>query len=286
MPSRGNTPFAKKSPLPMRVVPPERRPMLVAAVTFAVVLVAALGAWRWVGEQSLRAANSRFDQNTAHITADLQREFTSSESLLRGARGLLSVAPADDADAWRRYVAQLDLDEASSVVRSLGYAEVDAAAVARLTGGTANAAGPAAAPQPVAPVTQMAPAAVDAMPVGYDLASAPASRAALLHAIDTGASALDADAAPFGDVGSNPHPRLYVYFPVYSDAGLPSTPQARRAGIKRLLVAALDTSRVFDNALARQRRIDLQVFGGTPATLLYSSAAADDDLVETAPCLP
>ncbi|CAE6710072.1 hypothetical protein R75461_01005 [Paraburkholderia nemoris] len=283
MPSRGNTPFAKKSPLPMRVVPPERRPMLAAAVTFAVVLMTALGAWRWVGEHSLRAANSRFEQNTMRITADLQREFTSSESLLRGARGLLSVAPADDADAWRRYVAQLDLDEASSVVRTLGYAEVDAAAIARLTGGAANAAGPAAAPQPVAPVTQMAPAAVDAMPVGYDLANAPASRAALLHAIDTGASALDADAAPFGDAGSNPHPRLYVYFPVYSDAGLPSTPQARRAGIKRLLVAALDTSRVFDNALARQRRIDLQVFGGTPATLLYSSAAADDDLVETSP---
>ena len=119
--------------------------MLVAAVTFAVVLVTALGAWRWVGEHSLRAANSRFEQNTMHITADLQREFTSSESLLRGARGLLSVAPAADADAWRRYVAQLDLDEASSVVRTLGYAEVDAAAIARLTGGAANAAGPAAA---------------------------------------------------------------------------------------------------------------------------------------------
>ncbi|MFM0430426.1 PAS domain S-box protein [Paraburkholderia aspalathi] len=257
--------------------------MLAAAVTFAVVIVTALGAWRWVGEHSLRAANSRFEQNTVHITADLQREFASGESLLRGARGMLSVAPAADADAWRRYVAQLDLDEASSVVRTLGYAEVDAAAIARLTGGAASVAGPAAASQPVAPVTQMAPAAVDAIPVGYDLASAPASRAALLHAIDTGASALDADAAPFGDAGSNPHPRLYVYFPVYSDAELPSTPQARRAGIKRLLVAALDTGRVFDNAVARQRRIDLQVFGGTPATLVYSSAAADDDLVETGP---
>jgi CHASE1-domain containing sensor protein len=128
--------------LPMRVVPPERRPVLVAAVAFAVVLVAALGAWRWVGEQSLRAANSRFDQNTAHITADLQREFTTGESLLRGARGLLSAAPAADADAWRRYVAQLDLDETSSVVRALGYAEIDAAGVARLTGSTGRAGYP------------------------------------------------------------------------------------------------------------------------------------------------
>jgi two-component system sensor histidine kinase UhpB len=285
MPFRGETLFAKKLRLPMRVVPPERRPVLVAAVAFAVVLVAALGAWRWVGEQSLRAANSRFDQNTAHITADLQREFTTGESLLRGARGLLSAAPAADADAWRRYVAQLDLDETSSVVRALGYAEIDAAGVARLTGSTGNRAGQAAAPQPVAPVTQMAPATADAMPVDYDLASTPASRMALLHAIDTGASALDADAAPFGDIGSSPHPRLYLYLPMYSDAGLPSTPQARRAGIKRLLVAALDTGRVFDNALARQRRIDLQVFSGTPATLLYSSAAADDDLAETAPVI-
>lgn len=280
MPFRGKTPFARKLPLLMRVVPHERRPMLVAAVTFVVVLVAALGAWRWVGEQSLRSANSRFEQNTAHITADLQREFTSSESLLRGARGLLAVAPAADAPAWRRYVAQLDLDETSSVVRALGYADVDAAGLAPLTGGNGAVSG-----QAVAPVTQMAPATVDAMPIGYDLANAPASLAALLHAIDTGATALDADAAPFGDIGANAHPRLYVYFPVYSDAGLPATPQARRAGIKRLLVAALDTGRVFDNALARQRRIDLQVFSGTPATLLYSSAAADDDLVETAPAL-
>ncbi|WP_240975128.1 sensor histidine kinase [Paraburkholderia aromaticivorans] len=255
------------------------------AVTFAVVLAAALGAWRWVGEQSLRAANSRFDQNTVRITADLQREFATGGSLLRGARGLLSVAPVVDADAWRRYVAQLDLDETSSVVRALGYADADAAGIPRLTGGTGNVAGQAAAPRPVAPVTQMAPATIDAMPVGYVLASAPASRTALLDAIDTGAGALDADTAPFGDIGSSPHARLYLYFPVYSDAGLPSTPQARRAGIKRLLVAALDSGRVFDNALAPQRHIDLQVFSGTPATLLYSSAAGDDDLVDTAPVI-
>jgi two-component system sensor histidine kinase UhpB len=285
MPLRGKRPFAKSSLSPTRVVPPERRPKLVAALTFAVVLVVALAAWRWVGEQSLRAANGRFDQNTAHITAALQREFATGESLLRGARGLLSVAPAPDADAWRRYVAQLDLDETSSVVRALGYADVDAAGVVRLTGGAANAAGPAAAPQPVAPVTQMAPTTADAMPVGFDLASAPASRTALLHVIDTGASALDVNAAPSGDTDSKPHSRLYIYFPVYSDAGLPPTPQARRAGIKRLLVAALDTGRVFDNALARQRRIDLQVFSGTPATLLYSSAVGDDDQLETAPVI-
>lgn len=286
MPFRGKTPFAKKSLSPMRGVPPERRPALVAAVTFAVVLVAALGAWHWAGEQSLRAANSRFDQNTGHITADLQREFAAGELLLRGGRGLLSVTPAAnvDADAWRRYVAQLDLNETSSVVRALGYADVDVTGVARLTGSTGNVSGQAAPPQAIAPVTQMAPATVDAMPVGYDLASAPASRTALLHAIDTGAGALDVDAAPFGDSDSNPHARLYVYFPVYSDAGLPSTPQARRANIKRLLVAALDTGSVFDNALARQRRIDLQVFSGTPAILIYSSAAADD-LVETAPVI-
>jgi two-component system, NarL family, sensor histidine kinase UhpB len=288
MPFRGKTPVAKKLPLPLRIGAPERLPVLVAAVTFAVILVTALGAWRWVGEQSLRAASSRFDQNTAHITADLQHELSTGEALLRGARGLLRVAPAADADAWRRYVAQLDLDETSSVVRALGYAEVDAAGVGRLTGGAGKVAGPAATPQPVAPVIQMAPATADAMPVGYDLASTPASRTALLHAIDTGASALDADAAPFGDVGSTPHPSLYLYLPVYSDysdTALPSTPQARRAGIKRLLVAALDTDRVFDNALARQRRVDLQVFSGSPATLLYSSAAGDDDLVETAPVI-
>jgi two-component system sensor histidine kinase UhpB len=42
---------------------------------------------------------------------------------------------------------------------------------------------------------------------------------------------------------------------------------------------------VFDNALARQRSIDLQAFSGTPATLLYSSAAGDDELVDAAPVI-
>jgi hypothetical protein len=118
MPFRGKTPFAKKLPSRRRVVPPERRPKLIAAVTFALVLVAALAGWRWVGEQSLHAANSRFDQRTAQITTDLQREFATSESLLLGARGLLSVAPAVNTDAWYRYVAQLDLNETSSVARA------------------------------------------------------------------------------------------------------------------------------------------------------------------------
>ncbi|MFP3563294.1 PAS domain S-box protein [Paraburkholderia sp. SIMBA_030] len=280
MPFRGKPPFANESPPHTRVVPPARRPKLVAALTFAVVLLVALAAWHWVGEQSLHAANSRFDQRTTQITADLQREFAAGESLLRGARGVLAVAPAVDADTWRRYVAQLDLDETSSAVRALGYADVDAGGIARLTGGTGHVAGPA-----VAPVTLMAPSTADAMPVGYDLASTPTSRTALLRAIDTGASALDAGAAPFGDIGSSLHPRLYVYFPVYSHAGVPPTRQARRADIKRLLVAALDTGRVFDNALARQHSIDLQVSSGTPATLLYSSAAGDDELAQTAPVM-
>lgn len=285
MPFRGKTPFADESPPHRRVVSPVRRPKLVAAVTFAVVLVVALGAWRWAGEQSLHAANSRFDQRTAQITADLQREFAAGDSLLRGARGLLSVAPATNADTWRRYVAQLDLDETSSVVRALGYADVDAGGIARLTGKTGNVATQGAASQQVAPVTLMAPSTADAMPVGYDLASTPASRTALLRAIDTGASALDVRAAPFGDIGSRPHPRLYVYFPVYSDAGVPPTPAARRANIKRLLVAALDTGRVFNHALARQRSLDLQVFSSPLATPLFSSAAGDDELAETAPVM-
>ncbi|RDJ99744.1 hypothetical protein DLM46_26640 [Paraburkholderia lacunae] len=285
MPFRGKTPFARTSPSHRRVVPPEHRPKLIAAVTFALVLAVALAAWRWVGEQSLHAADSRFDQRTAQITADLQREFATSESLLLGARGLLSFAPSVDAEAWYRYVAQLDLHETSSVVRALGYADVDAAGIARLTDDTGSAAGQAAAPQPVAPVKLIAPGTADGMPVGYDLASAPASRKALLRAIDTGASALNAGAAQFGDTSSNTHARLYVYFPVYSDTGSPPTPPARRAAIKRLLVAALDTNRVFDNALARQRSIDLQVLSGTPATLIYSSAAGDDDPAERAPMM-
>ena len=225
MPFRGKTPFASR--LHRRVASLARRPVLAAAVLFTIVLVIALGAWRWASEQSLREANLRFDQRTAHITRDLQHEFSNCDAVLRGARGLLTLSPAVTADAWREYVKQLDLGDTSSVVRALGFADLNAASVARLSAGTVSATGSGAAPQPVAPLTLMAPAVADAMPPGYDLAGTPASRAALLRAIDTGTSALDVGAAPSGETGPDASSHITLYFPVYSDAVLPATPPAR-----------------------------------------------------------
>ncbi|TDN61973.1 multi-sensor signal transduction histidine kinase [Paraburkholderia sp. BL10I2N1] len=63
----------------------------------------------------------------------------------------------------------------------------------------------------------------------------------------------------------------------------PPTPAARRANAEGVLVAILDIGRLFDQTMAGQKGIDLQVLAGTSATQIYSFEPAGDDVADSSP---
>lgn len=230
-----------------------------------------------VHDQALHTAHERFEQRAGHLTADLGNELATCESVLRGASGLLAASPALTEDAWRNYVTRLDLEDTLPPVRTLGYADLAPSSMVRLAEGSAAATRQAVPTDRVAPIVLMAPQPPDAPPLQYDLGSDADRRAAMLLAADSGEIALNVRAAPFNATAGDIRPRLELYLPVYRTPVVPSTPETRRANVTGMLIAVLDSTRLFETLIAHERRIDLQVFAGTPRTSLYTSSDTADD---------
>nr|WP_232435252.1 PAS domain S-box protein [Burkholderia ubonensis] len=66
------------------------------------------------------AARAQFERDATRITAGLRHNLLDATTVLRGARGFAAATAAQPGDAWRRYVAGLDLDSLQSPVHTVG----------------------------------------------------------------------------------------------------------------------------------------------------------------------
>ncbi|QCP49660.1 hypothetical protein FAZ95_11035 [Trinickia violacea] len=291
------------NPPPARFATLVRLPAFAAVATFIVALAAVIGTWRIVHDQLQRAALARFEWRAAQTTVDLRNKLGACEEILRGASGLIAVTAVTSAtppvaaqlsaspaapvspDAWRRYVSHLDLDEKQPAVRALGYATATSDGVVRVAADIKSDSAPeakAAADSSVSasalvPVTLMYPQRSEAAPLAYDLGRDPSRRSALLRAADTGQPALIAHPVAFDTRTDSRRPRFELYLPVYRSASLSATKEARRADVAGFVVAHLDAEWLLGSLEVHERNIDLQVYSGAPANLLYATSDALDN---------
>lgn len=260
---------------------PLRGPLLAAAATAVIFLVAALVSALVVRDHLLGVAQASFDARATHVTADVRRELLLCSQLLRGASGLV-VAQGPSAgnakpspDAWDRYVSRLDLDDTPPCVRTLGYAEAPAGAVAAQPAGAASGA----APGPLAHTVLMWPPRGDTAD-GGQLGVTDLTRAALMRAANSGQVAmsirpLPRDSANEQEPADNQaHARVDFYLPVYRTAPPPTLAPARRAELLGFVLARLDTEYLFASIAAHEPRMEFRVSGGQPAISLYPPGAA------------
>jgi CHASE1-domain containing sensor protein len=215
-----------------------RRPVPLAILTLILVLAAVVGLWRYVNEASLQTAQARIDRRALRITSDAQRELNVMENVLRGASGLLETDPSITQNEWRGYVSHLHLADTLPMVRALGFA-------------TANGR--------FAPISMMTPTASGIPAVGFDLLGDTARHASLDRAAGTGTAALHA-------IPGDNRVDFELYLPSYK-----SIEAEGRANVAGFVIAVADVERLFDTVTRREPRVELEVFTGTPATLLYSS---------------
>lgn len=209
-------------------------------------------AW-FVGQSWQDATEARFARRTGNVSANLQHELQAGAAVLTGARGLLQAAPGLSPDAWRAYVAGLDLDNARAPLRALGYASA---------GDTAS---PAAAT-----IALFAPVAHGAAPE-----LPPQDAAAMQRAADTGQIAFAAHAAAT-NATSGAAPALTLYLPVYRDPA-PAGTAARRAALAGFLFAPVDTARAFEQATENDRNLGLQATAASPGAPLYATEMPPDE---------
>ncbi|VWD36778.1 two-component regulatory system sensor kinase [Burkholderia aenigmatica] len=122
-----NAPSFKAGPAPRRIRP-ARYATLAALLTLALGMAASFAASRLLQNRAQEVARARFAQSATLATSDLRRSLLGAATVLRGARGFAStLAVPQSGDAWRGYLARLNLDGLQSPVRSVGRIEPSAA---------------------------------------------------------------------------------------------------------------------------------------------------------------
>ncbi|MCA3836485.1 PAS domain S-box protein, partial [Burkholderia sp.] len=259
-----NAPAFKAGPAPRRIRP-ARYATLAALLTLALGLALSLAAFRLLQNRGQEAAQARFAQSATLATADLRRSLLGAAAVLRGARGFAStLVEPQSGDAWRRYVAGLNLDGLQSPVRSVGRIEPNAADDNQATRRALQRAAETGKVALAANATQ-------------DSTDATIARTALMLYLPIYANAED------GASSGTPHVRAtgYVY------AALDPARLVDPSVLDRLhvdIAADIPAAPVFsggfgddDATTARDRltRTDSLSFGGTPLSLHYSALRAD-----------
>ncbi|MDN7587999.1 PAS domain S-box protein [Burkholderia seminalis] len=251
---------------------PSRYAAVVALLTLALGVAASFAASRLLQHRAEQAADAHFAQTATRATADLHRSLLGAAVILRGAREFVSALPAPpDGDAWRRYLAGLDLDGLQSPVRSVGRIE---------PGVVQNDQSTRQALQRAAETGKVALAA-NAIQDGTDAALA-RTELTLYLPIDAkgedraSPGARHATAAGYVYAALNParlvDPSLLERLRVEILADHPAAP---------VYSGGFRGSDAFD-AGATFERTDALTFGGTPLSLHYSAPRAATDAAATA----
>ncbi|AYZ64602.1 PAS domain S-box protein [Burkholderia multivorans] len=244
---------------------PVPRATRAALLTLAIGAVASLAAASIPQMRAHDAARAQFERDATRITAGLQHNLLDATTVLRGARGFAAATAAQPGDAWRRYVAGLDLDSLQSPVRTVGI--IGAAGVADDDQATQRALRRAAETGKAALAARLVRDSADATANRPDLA--------LYLPIGTGGDAPPAGnpqrAATAGFVYAGlDAQRLFDLSPIVP-LGLRATTDNPPTVVYTGGLNAGDTPAAGESA----RRTDTLTFGGTTLSLAYSAPLPD-----------
>ncbi|KAB0638104.1 histidine kinase [Burkholderia stagnalis] len=209
-------------------------------------------------------ARAQFERMATLATLNLQHDLLNAAAVLRGARSF-AVATRQSDDAWRRYVAGLDLESLQSPVRTLGI--IGAGAAADDDPGTQRALRRAADSGKAALAARQVRDRADTTADHPDFA--------LYLPIDTGGAAAPADeqrrAETVGFVYAGLDVRRLFDPPSMSQLGLQVTADNPPAVIYSGALTA--NGHAPDDEFVK--RTDTLTFGGTSLSLAYSAALPD-----------
>ena len=204
-------------------------------LVFLLLALVSLVAGHYVQSLDRALAWQRFIQSGEDARAVLVQRMRSCEVVLRGAAGLMNVAPYVDRVRWQQYVTQLDLSRNYPGLEGLGYAErvrpeerEGFEARVRREGVSDYRIHPLSSQAEFFPVLYLEPATGDNhRMLGMDFGADPIRLQVLRRARDSGQPALSAPIPPRAGSPDN-QPRVLMVWPIYRQGVPVKTVEDRR----------------------------------------------------------
>jgi signal transduction histidine kinase/CHASE1-domain containing sensor protein/ActR/RegA family two-component response regulator len=260
-------------------------PTFILAVSLTITATSAY----YVYASAATAERNRFTHLVQDARDEANRSLDRYLSALRGTVGLYAAFGQVDRRSFDAYAAALDLPEQYRGMRGLGFvARVGAAdreafleearresgAQFKIWSADEPATGPAGGPAASAwsgdvfVVRYVAPAvAVRRQVLGYDMASDPARRAAMVRACDTASAVVTEGLLFIRGTDGERHAGFLIFIPVYGPDGVPGSVDARRRAVTGFVYASFRSDDLMQHIVASNinARLRMRVYDG-PAT--------------------
>jgi len=265
-------------------------PLLMALLVFVITLLVTWVAWSSAQRSAEAQLREAFDYRTRAMTYNISRRMLVYEQVLQSARGFLRGSVDLPRAVFGEYYQSLDLVQNFPGIGALGIAtrlapgEVAAHEAQVRADGFPDyrvqpAPGDPASGPLLAAVSHIEPFnARNLRAFGFDMASEPARRAALLAARDSGHATLSGKVVLVQEDDGSAESGVLMYLPVYRTGRLIDDAAQRRAALTGWIYAPFrmnDLMRRVGGVSAPE--LDVTIHDGdtlTPATLLYQSAGA------------
>jgi len=263
-------------------------PLLMALLVFAITLLVTWVAWSSAQRNAEAQLREAFDYRTRAMTDNISRRMLVYEQVLHSARGFVRGSVDLPRAVFAEYHQSLGLHQSFPGIGALGIATALAPDDVAAHEEQVRADGfPGYRVQPAPGVATSAPLlavishiepfnARNLRAFGFDMASEPVRRAALLAARDSGQAALSGKVVLIQEDNGSVESGVLMYLPVYRTGRLTDDVLQRRAALTGWIYAPFrmnDLMRGVGGASAPE--LDITIHDGdtpTPATLLYQSA--------------
>ena len=252
------------------------RALPAALAVLGLGLITTLAAWHSARTASEASARQRFEKQAAEVAFRIRQGYAAYESVLRSGAALFAVDRGVSQQAWRNFVAVVDMERRYPGMVALGYARylsgTEIPALERQVreyGLSQYEVWPKAAsavqvpPRSVhVPVVYSEPYEVNARAHGFDMFTEPVRRSALSAARDTGMPALTGRLTLVYDQPHADNVGFLVYVPVYRTGAARGTVERRRRAIDGYVFGAFRMREALRPLLAEVEALDVAVYDG------------------------
>jgi PAS domain S-box-containing protein len=260
--------IARLSPAPGRAGPAHSAVLLTAVAQIAGLLLTAAGVW-WQSQELGQLGQTRFEEGSQRIEAEITRRINLTVYGLKGARGAMAASASFKRAQFRAYVTSRDMPTEFPGIRGFGFVERvqrqdlgrfvaaerrdGAADFSVQTSGDAN---------DLYVIKYVEPLSLNRSALGLDIGQDAVRRAAVEYASGTGEATLLAGVQLLQD--SKNSPAFLLFLPVYRNGSQPQTTQERQRDLAGLLYAPIVASELLDSVSAvTDKLIDFELFDGT-----------------------
>lgn len=265
-------------------------PVAVLALALLLTVVATV----WVAHGTQQTLEGRFQSAVRASEALIRKRIDMNVALLSGLSGLLAVKPDASREEFFAYLDRVDLPRRYPGVFGVGFAVAFAPEQQPLVEERARQQGiegfhvwPAGTGPERTSILYLEPANErNRAALGFDMASEPTRREAMLRARDTGEPALSGNVTLVQEITETKQAGFLLYVPVYEGGRVPDTVEERRAALSGYVYGVYRADDLFLRLYDAEPRPDvhIRVYDGPearPEAIIHDSRDFADEVIFT-----